>query len=147
VKKVENDLVVPLLQGVLFSARENQRYFTGGGLGEFYPEGYALALSILPIIREADQHAAKEIESVMTAFFPGSLDDARANNATKVARAVQQALPKMNGIDCSQIGQLYGWGFCPGDVSVYEDFSSASRSLASLVLTTIAGGALLFAFC
>jgi len=146
VKEIENTMIVPLIQGVLFSARENELYFKQLVGAEFYPEGYALAQSILPLIDDVDQSSAKDIANVMVDSFPGSKGDAGSNDSAKVHRAVQNALSKMNGIDCSQIGSLGGKGFCPGDEPLLEGPSPASRSSTSLMsLVVVVSGVLLFA--
>ena len=139
-------MIVPLIQGVLFSARENELYFSQLVGAEFYPEGYALAQSILPMIDDVDQSSAKDIANVMVDSFPGSKSDAGSNDSAKVHRAVQNALSKMNGIDCSQIGSLGGKGFCPGDEPLLEGPNPASRSSTSLMsLVVVVSGVLLFA--
>ena len=122
--------IISLLQGVLFSARENKIYHSqgytktvltpgqnsfAGDSSEFYPEGFALAQSILPIIEDADPSAARDIAAVMVDGFPNSAEDAASNDSAKVRRAVISALTKMDGIHCSEIGSLGGQGFCPGD--------------------------------
>jgi len=137
VKEIENYLIVPLIQGVLFSAKINQRYFNEEVPEEFYPEGYALALSVLPLISDADKDSARDIENVMVAFFPGRSDDPGANYYMKVHRAVQQAVSKIDGVDCSEIGQLDGHGFCTGDVEVLSLAPSNAPSLILLPITVM----------
>lgn len=146
VKEIENAMIVPLIQGVLFSAGENENYykqgFTNLAATEFYPEGFALAQSILPIVDDVDQSSARDIALVMVDGFPGSASDAGSNDSAKVRRAVQNALTKMNKVDCSLIGSIGGNGFCPGDTT---DLSSASCSSGSFVSLAVAGVLLLFA--
>merc|ERR1719251_221697 len=87
VKEIEKAAIIPLLQGLLFSARENEISFSQGYTKispEFYPEGFALAQSILPIIEDADPSAAKDIASVMVDSFPNSVENAASNNSAKV---------------------------------------------------------------
>lgn len=143
VKKIEKAAIVPLLQGILFSARENEISYSQGYTkkfsSDFYPEGFALAQAVLPIIQDADPSAAKDIAAVMVDSFPYSDEDAASNDSARVHRAVMSALIKMDGIDCSDIGSLGGQGFCPGDIS--GPASRSSISLASLVIA----GMLLFA--
>jgi len=143
-------MIVPMIQGVLYSARENEMYYKQRQgatkiIGtEFYPEGFALAQSILPIIEDADENAAKDIATVMVDSFPFSSTEVASNDSAKVHRAVRTALIKMDGVDCSQIGSLGGQGFCPGDAAPIDNLSPASRTSTSLVLLAIAG-VLLFA--
>ncbi|KAL7554731.1 hypothetical protein ACHAWF_018259 [Thalassiosira exigua] len=137
VTKIENAMIVPLIQGVLFSARENAVTFNKGEGPEYYPEGYALSLSILPMISEANKDSARDIENVMTAFFPGlSATDIGANNYAKVHTAMQTALSEMPGIDCSQIGRLDGLSICPGD-SLYDAVGSASSHFSPTLLMLV----------
>ena len=139
-------MIVPLIQATLVSALENQYYFDGemDDASEFYPEGYVLAQSILPLINQVDQKAAKDIEDVMVKGFPGP-DHQQAVDYPKVFRAVQTALSKMSGVDCKQIGRMDGKGFCPGDDSTYEGISSAPRKVVPTVMVVIAFSAGLFA--
>jgi len=140
VEEIEDALIVPLIQGLLFSARQNELHFNEPNVQEFYPEGYALAQSILPLINKKDQSSALNIKNVMVASFPGQGNDAGSNDAAKVYRAVKSAVSKMDGVDCSQIGSLGGYGFCPGDEDVHDDLnpaSSLSVSLATLVMTGV----------
>lgn len=109
---------------------------------EFYPEGYALALSILPIIDDVDTSAAKDLSDVMVNGFPGSGRDAGSNDAAKVQRAIRDALSKMDEVGCSDIGAYEGSGFCPGD----GEFNSAIRSQSSLIAPVAIGSALFVAF-
>lgn len=147
VKKIEKAAIIPLLQGVLFSARENENYFSQGYTKTFssslYPEGFALAQSILPIIEDVDPSAANDIADVMVDGFRITAANAASNNFTKVHQAVTSALTKMDGIDCSDIGSLGGRGFCPGDFDTLSD--PASRSSISLGIILIGGVLLLFA--
>ena len=141
-KEIENALIVPLLQGILFSARENERYFNNKRVGlEFYPEGFALAQSILPVIDEADQSAATNIKTVMVASFPGQDKDGQSNNSALVHRAIKKAIPRM-GIDCTQVGSLDGYGFCSGDAD--QPLNSASAASLSLGMLLVVTGMLLF---
>lgn len=138
-KEIENDLIVPLIQGMIFGARENDLYFNSIVQTEFYPEGYALAQSILPLVSIADESAATDIENVMVAFFPGKVySEERANDSVRVAVAMIKALSKMDGVDCSKIGTLAGNGFCPGDAIVGLNPASP-RSSVSTVSMAVAG--------
>lgn len=140
--EIKNALIVPLLQGVLFSARENEKYFNNKRVGlEFYPEGYALAQSILPVIDEADQSAATNINNVMVASFPGQDKDGKSNNSALVHRAIKKAIPRM-GIDCTQLGSLDGYGFCSGDAE--QPLNSASSASLSLGMLLVVAGVFLF---
>jgi hypothetical protein len=142
VKEIENALLVPLIQGVAFSAKENRHYFGGAVTTEYYPEAYALAYSILPVISEADTDSARDIENVMVAFFPGASEsESGANDFMKVHAAISSALAKMNGVDCRDIGRLNGYpGFCPDDAA-YDLMSPAQGppSTVAGVLLAICG--------
>lgn len=144
--KIENAMIVPLIQATLVSALENEFYFEQGvpEAAEFYPEGYVLAQSILPLVNQVDQTAARDIEDVMVKGFPGP-DHYKAADYPKVFRAVQTAVSKMAGVDCKQIGRLSGKGFCPGDDTSYEGISSASSPDVSTVMAMISVSAGLFA--
>lgn len=136
VKEIESALIVPLIQGVLFSARGNELYFKSNLVGaEFYPEGFALAQSILPIIDDADQSAAVNIKNIMVASFPNQATDDKSNDFAKVQRTMKAAIAKM-GVDCEQVGTFGGYGFCPGDVS-NNSSSGKSLSLMALALTGV----------
>lgn len=142
IKEIENALIVPLIQATLLSALENEFYFEQGVSegAEFYPEGYALALSILPVIDAVDRSSAKDIEAVMVDGFPGP-DHIKASDYAKVFRAIQTSVSKMDGVDCAQIGSLEGKGFCPGDDVSYEGIkvSPATSSTAQTALLVITG--------
>ena len=137
VKEIESALIVPLIQGILFSARGNELHYKGLPGQEFYPEGYALAQSILPVIDDADQSAATNIKNVMVASFPGQEDDKNSNNSARVHRAMKQAILKMD-IDCTKVGSFNGYGFCAGQAEPegINSASSASLSLMTLVVTS-----------
>lgn len=152
VKEIENALIVPLIQGVLFSARENELHYKKKNyaedyskakeswMQEFYPEGYALAQSILPVIADVDRSAATNIKNVMVVSFPNGADDAQSNDSAKVHRAIKSAVSKMKGMDCSQIGSLGGVGFCADDdEDSYDALNSASCSPNSFAALLIAG--------
>ena len=138
-KEIENAMAVPLIQGVLVSAMENERYSKQLATTEFYPEGYVLAQSILPLIDDVDHTSALEIAGTMVYGFPSN----RAIDANLVSRAMQKALSKMDGVDCSQIGSLGRGGFCPGDVPVLEGLNQASHS-PNLLVSLVACSLLLF---
>jgi len=154
VKEIEQALIVPLIQGVLFSARENELHFKKkdyweanqrSSMPEFYPEGYALAQAILPVITKVDQSAATNIKNVMVVSFPTGFDDANSNDSAKVHRAMKSAVSKMVGMDCSQIGSLGGVGFCAGDnEDSYDALNSASGSPYSFAALLIAGVLLVY---
>ena len=137
VKEIENALIVPLIQGVLFSARQNELHFKTPSVQEFYPEGYALALSVIPIINAKDPSSAANIKNVMVASFPDQSTDKGSNDSDKVHRVIKSAVSKMDGVDCSQIGSLGGYGFCEGDGSSMRNH--ASNSAISFVTLAIAG--------
>lgn len=128
VQEIENSLVVPLIQGTLFSARENEKHFKRRAFREFYPEGYVLALSILPIIKDADLFSATEIKNVMVAKFPSQGNDESSNDSARVHSAIKIAISKMEGFDCTQVGMIGGSGLCPGDDGTYNASSSAYES-------------------
>ena len=154
VKEIEQALIVPLIQGVLFSARENELHFKKkdyweanqrSSMPEFYPEGYALAQAILPVIAEVDKSAATNIKNVMVVSFPTGFDDENSNDSAKVHRAMKSAVSKMVGMDCSQIGSLGGVGFCAGDnEDSYDALNSASGSPYSFAALLIAGVLLVY---
>jgi len=146
VKEIENAMVVPLIQGLLISARDNELYYKGLANSEFYPEGYALAQTILPFIDDADESSAKDIANVMVNSFPRREENAWSNGSAKVRTALQKALSKMKGVDCSQIGSLDGNGFCPGDKAPTYGASSAPFLYASFVLLAVPSMLCLFAF-
>jgi len=131
VKEIENAIVVPLIQGVLFSAEENVRYERDGGT-EFYPEGFVLAQSILPLIDDVDRSSARTIAEVMVVGFPSP--NLQPTDSDRVRQAMQEALSKMEGVDCSQIGSLGRRGFCPGDIALSGGLNQAPHSLTLLVL-------------
>ena len=133
VQEIENSLLVPLIQGTLFSARENEQHFKKRAFREFHPEGYVLAQSILPIISDADLFAADEIKTVMVAKFPSQGNDGPSNDSVKVHSAMKIAVSKMEGIDCTQIGSIGGAGLCPGDKDNYDAFNSATVAMSSIL--------------
>jgi len=137
VKEIENAIVVPLIQGVLFSAEENVRYERDGGT-EFYPEGFVLAQSILPLIDDVDRSSARTIAEVMVVGFPSP--NLQPTDSDRVRQAMQEALSKMEGVDCSQIGSLGRRGFCPAS---WGGLNQAPHSL-TLVVSFIACGLLSF---
>ncbi len=135
VKEIENALVVPLIQGTLFSARENELHFKRRAFKEFYPEGYVLAQSILPIVNDVDQFAATELKNIMVAKFPSQGNDESANDSAKVHSAIKKAVSKIEGIDCTQIGSIAGSGLCPGDGGTYDALNSASTACSVIVVS------------
>ena len=139
-KEIENAIAVPLIQGAFVSAKENERYSQQLAAAEFYPEGYALAQSILPLIDDVDHASALDVADVMVAGFPSNVG---SNDANKVRQAVEKALPKMNGVDCSQVGSLDRKGFCPGDVVLLGGLNQAPHS-PNLLVSLVAGGLPLF---
>ena len=141
VSEIENALIVPLIQGVLFSARQNELAFNTLAVQEYYPEGYALAQTIIPIIDAKDTSAAANIKNVMVSSFPSQSSDKGSNDSDKVHRALKSAISKMEGVDCSQIGSLGGYGFCEGDG---ESANSASTSAVSFCATLLISGMSLF---
>jgi hypothetical protein len=145
IHEIENALVVPLIQGTLFSARENELHFKRRAFKEFYPEGYVLTQSILPIVNDADQFAATELKNVMVAKFPSQGDDESSNNSAKVYSAIKMAVSKIEGIDCTQIGSIGGSGLCPGDDGTYNALNSASES-ATFSVTVLSFALLMLAF-
>lgn len=147
VGEIKNVLIVPLIQGILFSAKANEMHYQSMHLSayaipdtqEFIPEGYALAQSILPLIADADQNSATIIKDVMVNSFP-TQGDKRNQDSAKVVSAIKSALSKMEGFDCSQIGFIGGTGFCPKDnEDLYDPFNSASYGLSSSASLMIAG--------
>lgn len=142
-QEIENALIVPLIQGILFSAQENELHYYNLGDQEFYPEGYALSQAILPVINAASPNAATNIKNVMVASFPKQGTDKGSNDWDKVYRAIKRAVAEMDGFDCSQIGSIGGRGFCEGDVDAGSDsITSASASGYSLSLVTVIGAAI-----
>ena len=126
VKGIENALTVPLIQGTLFTALENDLYLSGIIEAEdLLPEGYVLAQSVLPLIHDVDSSAASDIADVMV-VFPRPENILVASNHAKVFRAFQVAIPKMKGLDCSMIGAIAGVSFCPG-AAIATDAAAASR--------------------
>jgi hypothetical protein len=109
IRGIENALVIPLIQGTLFTALQND-LFTKKVIDaeDYLPEGQVLAQCVLPLVHDADSSAAKDIESVMVTGFP---------NHEKVFHAMQTAIPKMKGLDCAMVGTLAGVSFCPGAAS------------------------------
>jgi hypothetical protein len=137
IKEIDSDLLIPLIQGTLFTAWQNNYYFNhkGSSTQEFLPEGYVLAQSILPIISNVDSSAAKDIARVMVEDFPSPTRE-KASNHIAVFSAVKRALTKMDGVDCKKIGSIGGWGFCPEDP---EPNSSSRLSLSFIVILIITG--------
>ena len=147
VKKIENALAVPLIQATLFSARNNELHFKKRAYQEFYPEGYVLAHSILPIINDADLSAAAEIKNVMVAGFPSQGNIVLSNDSAKVHGAIKSAVSKIEGFDCTQLGSLGGSGFCTDDDGAYNAFlNSATGSNVSILTLSITFMLLLLAF-
>jgi hypothetical protein len=115
VKGIENALTVPLIQGTLYTALENDLYLSKVVQAEdLLPEGYALAQSVLPLIHDVDSSAASDIADVMVKGFPKTQNLAKAGNHAKVFRAMQAVIPKMNGLDCTMVGTIAGVSFCSG---------------------------------
>jgi len=147
VEDIESALVVPLIQSLLFSSRQNEVHYNGPvETQEFYPEGYALAQSILPLVNKKDTSAAINIKNLMVAAFPSQGNDAGSNDSAKLFRAVKSAVSKMDGVDCSQIGSLGGYGLCEGDPSPVLNMNPAYGLSASLVVLGITGLLLSLAF-
>lgn len=143
VREIENLLIVPLLQGVLFSVKETDVYYKtmhlseyeGPSGQEYIPEAYALAQSILPIIADVDQNVASIIKHVIVEKFPILSEQ----DSAVVVSAIKGVLSKMEGVDCTLIGSIGGTGFCPNDdEGAYDAFSSAS-SLSFAGWSMIAG--------
>eukprot|EP00804_Cyclotella_cryptica_P018112 CCRYP_005898-RB/>CCRYP_005898-RB protein AED:0.02 eAED:0.02 QI:1433/1/1/1/0.93/0.88/17/82/2547 len=106
VRGIENTLVIPLIQGTLFTALQNDLFINKViDAGDYLAEGQVLAQCILPLIHDVDPSAANDIESVMVDGFP---------NHAKVFRAMGIAIPKMKGLDCNMVGILNGISFCSG---------------------------------
>merc|ERR1712194_399439 len=107
---------------------------------EFFPEGFALAQSILPIFDDVDRLSARSMGDVMVAGFPSSNTGSNIGSYDfdKVRQAVENALSKIGGVDCAQIGSLDGKGFCPGDVK------SQAPPSSTLLVALAAVGLLLF---
>jgi len=137
VHEIANSIIVPLIQGTLFSARENELHFKKRAFREFYPEGYVLAQSILPVLNEEDTYAANEIKNVMVTKFPSQGNDDSTTDSTKVHSAMKIAVSKMEGVDCTQIGTIGGAGLCPGDDGTYSALNSASVATVSITSLTI----------
>merc|ERR1712087_513752 len=137
VTEIQHSMVVPLIQGLLVSAEENERYSDQNVGAEFYPEGFALAQSILPIVDDVDHLSALSIADEMVVGFP---PNEVSTDFDKVHGAVQVALSKMDGVDCSEIGSLGGKGFCPGDSAG----SHAPPHLSTLLVPLVVCGVLLF---
>ena len=124
VKEIESTMLVPLIQGTIFIANENELYFkknTPSAAG-YYPEGFILAQTILPVIHDVDQSAASDISGVMVEGFPDP-EMSAASQPAKVFRAVQTALAKIDGINCDDVGTILGSNFCPG--ASYDNISPA----------------------
>lgn len=142
VKGIENALTVPLIQSTLFAALENDLYLSGIVEAEdLLAEGYVLALSILPLIHDADSSAASDIADVMV-MFPRPENIRVAANHAKVFRAIQVALPKMKGLDCSMIGEIAGVSFCPG--AAVATASGTSYATSHYILTALSAATLFF---
>lgn len=126
IRGIENALVIPLIQGTLFTALQNDLFMKKViGAEDFLPEGQVFAQCILPLIHDAESSAAKDIESVMVTGFP---------NQEKVFRAMQIAIPKMKGLDCTMIGTLDGVSFCPG-VATATNSGSHTLKVRTLLVT------------
>ncbi|KAL7522638.1 hypothetical protein ACHAWX_007338 [Stephanocyclus meneghinianus] len=126
IRGIENALVIPLIQGTLFTALQNDLFTKKVVDAEDYlPEGQVLAQCVLPLVHDVDSSAAKDIESVMVTGFP---------NHEKVFRAMQSAIPKMKGLDCTMVGTLAGVSFCPGVAST-SNSGSRTREVRSLFVT------------
>jgi hypothetical protein len=139
VERIENILTVPLIQGTLFIALENDLFKSKVVEAEdLLPEGYVLAKSILPLIHDVDSSAASDIADVMIKGFPRTQYSHEAANHAKVFRAIQVAIPKMTGLDCSMIGTIAGVSFCSGPVSATNAGSNHSILNSILVLLGIA---------
>ncbi len=140
VKEIDNALLVPLIQGTLFAAWQNSYYFNNNILipstKEYFPEGYVLAQSILPIIANVDVDAADTIRSVMVGEFPFPTRE-KASNYAAVFAAIKRALTKMDGVDCKEIGTIGGQGFCPGDVDPTSSSTRLSLSSISMILMAV----------
>jgi hypothetical protein len=135
VREVENVLIVPLLQGILFSTKETDVYYKtmhlseyeGPSGQEYIPEAYALAQSILPIIADVDQNAATIIKNVIVEKFPILSEQ----DSAALVSAIKGVLSKMEGVDCTLIGSIGGTGFCTNDdEGAYDAFSSASYGIS-----------------
>lgn len=138
IKGIENSLVIPLIQATLYASRENELYVKKKDKYaiELFSEGYALSLSILPLINNADISAARDIAKVMVNGFPGD----KVADHTKVFRAMQVAIPKMKDLDCEMVGTLDGVSFCEGAADVRSSgvLSRASHYLlGGLVLSML----------
>ena len=141
ITEIETDLLVPLIQGMLFASLENELSIgpkiASDGL---FPEGYVLSQSILPLINDASTSSAKDIENVMVGGFPNVI--ASSVDHQKVLLAVKNALPNM-GVDCEQVGSIAGRSLCTGLLSISpasgtaSTWFAASTIFASIVMTFI----------
>ena len=133
VKRIEGALTIPLIQGTLFAALENDLFISKVVAAvDLLPEGYTLAQSILPLIHDVDSSAAFDIADVMVKGYPRTQNLNKAANHGKVFRAMQVAIPKMKDVDCTMVGSIAGVSFCPGAAIATE--SSASHATARYLL-------------
>jgi len=128
--EIENHLLIPMIQGSLLSAVENNLQ-ARESLDEGLAKGYIYSESILPYLKAVDTTSSNVIKDNLefTASFQPVED-----GYTSVFRAFESIIDKMRRIDCKEIGFLadVGLGLCPG----IEGDPSSSNPTFSLTIVT-----------